>query len=120
MNQFLHSVPNSDPRFDWEGWTSDQKKTLLTKIVTLFDAFPMTGYCGSMAVADYEELLLPLADGDGAPTPYQLALQGALENLQRGLPDIPSYIRPSESNPVVFFMEQKECCKRTSCISSSI
>lgn len=108
MKQFLHSVPNDDPRFDWAGWTSAQKKNLLTKIIDLFDAFLMTGYCGSMLQSDYEELILPLADSDGPLTPYQLSLQGALENFLTYASDIPSFMRPSESNPVLFFMEQNQ------------
>jgi hypothetical protein len=104
MKHILHGPKGTA----WEDWTEKERAPLFTKLATVIESHPILAYCGSIPLADYEELYLPMAGHDGPITPYQLALQGTMEAIVAGSVVAPPALRPSKENPIVFFMEQNQ------------
>ena len=99
MKEFAHgaTIKNSE----WSGWDKARQRQLLDKLLPVVNEHVAFGVCDSYPIARWDEIPGFRADPgvvDGDLTAIRLSLQGVLEGIFHA-------VHPTESDPVVFFME---------------
>ncbi len=93
MKTLVHGVKGSE----WEGWDEEQRKPLFKKLMAVVSRYQPLGYCYSLPLKDFEEIMNPADQFE----PFEMLLNSAMLSIK-------SYLRPTKENPVVFFMEKDQ------------
>lgn len=91
MKTLVHGVS------EWEGWNEKRREALFKKLMTVVRRHQPLGYCYSLALKDFEEIMNPADQLE----PFEMLLNSAMLSLK-------NYLRPTKENPVIFFMEQDQ------------